>query len=186
MVVVITGTLGAGKGTVKDYLVNTYKFSTYSVREFISEYIRAEGNPVNRDTLTEMGNRLRQKDGMFIFKELLKRAQEKGGDVVIESLRAPEEFHFMEQQEGVYIWGVDADIEIRYTRVLERASETDRVSFDVFKQNEAREMDNTNPKKQNLRYCISRVKSEFLFWNNGDFNALYAQVDAAILTHMLK
>ena len=39
----ITGTLGAGKGTIVDYLVKNRGFVHYSVRAFITEEIKRRG-----------------------------------------------------------------------------------------------------------------------------------------------
>ena len=44
----ITGTLGAGKGTIVDYLVKNRGFVHYSVRAFITEEIKKRGMEVNR------------------------------------------------------------------------------------------------------------------------------------------
>ena len=55
----ITGTLGAGKGTIVDYLIKNKGFVHYSVRSFITEEINRRGLPVNRDSMTMVGNDLR-------------------------------------------------------------------------------------------------------------------------------
>ena len=57
----ITGTLGAGKGTIVDYLVKEKGYVHYSVRAFLAEEVKRRGLEVNRDTLTEIGNDLRAK-----------------------------------------------------------------------------------------------------------------------------
>ena len=47
----ITGTLGAGKGTIVDYLVQNRGFVHYSVRAFLIEEIKRRGLEANRDTI---------------------------------------------------------------------------------------------------------------------------------------
>lgn len=54
----ITGTLGAGKGTIVDYLIKK-GYVHYSVRAFIAEEVRRRGMEVNRDSLTLVANDLR-------------------------------------------------------------------------------------------------------------------------------
>ena len=44
----ITGTLGAGKGTIVDYLIQHRGFVHFSVRAFITEEINRRGREVNR------------------------------------------------------------------------------------------------------------------------------------------
>ena len=55
----ITGTLGAGKGTIVDYLVKEKGYVHFSVRDFIVEEIERRGLPINRDSMTMVGNDLR-------------------------------------------------------------------------------------------------------------------------------
>ncbi|OGZ04742.1 MAG: hypothetical protein A2648_02785 [Candidatus Lloydbacteria bacterium RIFCSPHIGHO2_01_FULL_41_20] len=59
IIMVMTGILGAGKGTLIDYLVNKYNFSHYSVRDFITEEILRRKLPVNRDFIVEAVSALR-------------------------------------------------------------------------------------------------------------------------------
>ncbi|MBR5146904.1 MAG: AAA family ATPase, partial [Bacteroidales bacterium] len=39
----ITGTIGAGKGTIVDYLVKEKGYVHYSVREFLAEEVKKRG-----------------------------------------------------------------------------------------------------------------------------------------------
>ncbi|MBQ4206222.1 MAG: AAA family ATPase, partial [Bacteroidales bacterium] len=55
----ITGTLGAGKGTIVEYLIEKKGYVHYSVRAFLAEEIKRRGMEVNRDTLTMVANELR-------------------------------------------------------------------------------------------------------------------------------
>ena len=59
MIIGITGTLGAGKGTVAEYLVKKHNFSYLSVRNFFAEEVLRRGFMINRDTITEVANDLR-------------------------------------------------------------------------------------------------------------------------------
>ena len=52
----ITGTLGAGKGTIVDYLTKHHKFQHFSVREYLSKIIKSRGGEVNRDSLVATAN----------------------------------------------------------------------------------------------------------------------------------
>ena len=61
MIIGITGTNGAGKGTVVDYLVEKKGFTHYSVREALVEEIKKRGLEVNRMTMNEVATDLRRK-----------------------------------------------------------------------------------------------------------------------------
>ena len=87
----ITGTLGAGKGTVVEYLKQK-GFTHYSVREFLIEEIKRRGLPVNRDSMNMIGEGLRAEHGAsYIVGILYDRAAQAGADAIIDSIRTPGE-----------------------------------------------------------------------------------------------
>ena len=73
VVIGITGTLGAGKGTIVDYLKEKKGFLHFSARGFIVEEIKRRNMEVNRDTMTSVANDLRANNSpSFIIDELYK------------------------------------------------------------------------------------------------------------------
>jgi dephospho-CoA kinase len=176
LIVGITGTLGAGKGTVVEYLVKKKDFVHFSVRGYLSGELDKRSMPVNRDTLTAVGNELRAKHGpAHIIEELYELAREKGQACIIESIRTPGEIASLRAKQGFVLLAVDADPRIRYNRIRKRNSETDRVSYLTFLQNEEREMHSEDPNKQNLAECIRQA--DFLISNNGDMATLNLQIE---------
>ena len=175
----ITGTLGAGKGTIVDYLVNHYGFKHYSVRGYLIEEALKRGMELNRDTYVVVANDLRTTYGpSYITDQLYLEAAENGTNAVIESVRTPGEVDSLRKHEHFLLFGVDADPEIRYGRVVNRASETDQISFETFMENEQREMSSTDPNHQNIGKCMQMADHVFL--NNGDFQDLYQQVEQVL------
>jgi dCMP deaminase len=64
---------------------------------------------------------------------------------------------------------VDADIESRYARIVERKSSTDRVNFQDFVLQEEKEISNVDPLKQNLKGCIEMADVCFRNdWTKGE------------------
>lgn len=140
IIIGITGTLGAGKGTIVEYLINNKGFKHYSVRQFLIEEIEKKGLPVNRDTMTEVANNLRANHSpSYIIEKLYEKALAKGNNAIIESIRTPGEVEFLKKQGEFYLIAVDANPRIRYDRITIRASETDNITFDTFLANEKRE-----------------------------------------------
>jgi dephospho-CoA kinase len=178
MIIGITGTLGAGKGTVVEYLVSKKGFKHYSASGFITEEILRRGLPVNRDTMRETADNLRQLHGPdYIMTELLARAKEAGGDAIIESVRAVGEAQYLKSH-GAVLWAVDADVRVRYERIVKRKSEKDAVTFEHFVEQEKKESDNEEPYKMNLPKCIALADK--VFYNEGAPEELFAQVEAAL------
>lgn len=178
MIIGITGTNGAGKGTVVEYLVKYKGFKHYSARDFIVKEIERRGMPVTRTVMQRVGNELRAAHGpAFIIQELYKRAIQNGGDAVIESIRTPGELSGFKRAE-VVLWAVDADQRVRYERSVLRGSETDHVTFEQFAEQEEREMQSDDPTKQNIRSVIKLADA--VFANNGAPHELYRQVEKAL------
>ncbi len=176
VIIGITGTLGAGKGTVVEYLVRERGFRHYPVRGFLAEELGRRGMPVNRDTLTAIANSLRAKHGpAFIAEQLFEKAKATGQNCIIESIRTPGEIEALRQHPNFYLLAVDADPRVRYQRVRKRNSETDHISYQVFIDNEQREMHTTDPNKQNLAACIAQA--DHVITNNGSLEQLHEQTE---------
>jgi dephospho-CoA kinase len=180
----ITGTLGAGKGTIVDYLIKNKGFTHYSVRAYLIDEIEARKMPVNRDSMVTIANELRTRHGSsYIIEELYKIAEKHQQNCVIESIRTPGEAESLSAKGNFCLIAVDADPEIRYKRISIRASETDHISFETFLENEKREFTSDDVNKQNLKKCIEMAA--YVVSNNGDREDLYRQIEE-ILTHIEK
>ena len=172
----ITGTLGAGKGTVVEYLEKSRGFRHYSVRGFLLDIIRRESMPENRDSMFQLGNRLRKEHGpSYVVDCLYEDAVANGENCIIESIRTPGEAASLRSKGKFILLAVDADPQTRYKRISERKSETDSVTFETFLGNEEREMTSDDPNKQNLKECIQMA--DFVLINNGSREKLYAQIE---------
>lgn len=183
MILGITGTIGAGKGTVVDYL-KAKGFTHYSVREEITEEILRRGLAVDRPNMNAVGTDLRRNNAPDYFVTLfIRRAtQDRVKDFVIESIRNVKEAEAIKAAGG-FLLVVDADEHIRFDRVMARKSATDQVSFEEFRLQEAREMDSENPEDpafMNMRAVISMADTTVR--NDGTVDELHAQVDSALAT----
>ena len=175
MIIGLTGTLGAGKGTVVDFFKRK-GFKHFSVREFLIEEIKKRGLLVNRDNMVLIANQLREMHSpSYIVEQIYEQAKEKAGDCVIESIRTTGEVEALKKKENFYLIAVDADSKTRYSRILTRQSETDNISYDEFLENEKREMFSNEPDKQNLSACIKMA--DFVLNNDKSFDELYKQVE---------
>ena len=175
MIIGITGTLGAGKGTIVEFLKKK-GFNHFSASGFITEEIEKRGLPVNRDSMILVGNDLRAKySPSYVAEQIFIRAQEKGGDCVLESLRTQGEIECLKEKDEFILFAIDADPKIRYKRVLNRKSSKDSVTFDEFIKAENKEMTSEDPTKQNLAKCISMA--DYVFTNNGSFEELKDEVE---------
>jgi dephospho-CoA kinase len=178
MILGITGTIGAGKGAVVDYLVKHKGFTHYSVREFLLEEIRQRGLPEDRTTLRLVANEMRQKyHPAHVVEALHTRAKDCKEHVIIESIRTVGEAEFLKAL-GAKIVAVDADRKMRFNRIVGRGSSTDNLTFEQFVHEEDREMASTEPWDMNIFGVMDMADYKII--NEGTPKELYAQVDAMI------
>jgi len=179
LIIGITGTLGAGKGTIVDYLVQEKRFVHFSVRGFITEEIIRQGLPVNRDSMVAVANKLRADNSpSYIIDQLYDQALLTGKNCIIESIRTPGEVESLRSKGNFLLFAVDADPMLRFDRIVMRNSETDRISFATFVENEEREMQSHDPNKQNIGKCID--KADYIFYNNSTVRDLYQKLEAEL------
>ena len=176
MIIGITGTLGAGKGTVVKNLEKK-GFKHYSVRDFLINEIRKRGLPLNRDSMVSVANQLRELNGpSYIIKKIYENASSEDY-AIIESIRTAGEAEKIHELGGILL-AVDADPETRYARVLARQSETDNISFEKFLEDEKREMFSANPNQQNLSTC--KNMADYIIHNDKTIDFLDKQVNMVI------
>lgn len=175
LVIGITGTLGAGKGTV----VNFFKekgFVHYSARDYLRKRVESIGLEPNRNSFTEVANAIRKEEGGdFIAKGLLNLALKDGKNCVIESIRNVKEVEYLRNNCNFILLCIDADIKLRYKRIILRDSETDKIDFNTFVDNERREMESSDTNKQNLRIVMKMA--DYVLDNGRDIEFLRKQVE---------
>lgn len=175
----ITGTLGAGKGTIVEYLQKQHGFLHFSVRGFLTKEIEKRHLPLDRNSMVEVANDLRSKySPSYIVEQLYKQAEQSGKDSIIESIRTMGEVKALKKLNSFRLLAVDADALQRYKRISERKSATDNVTFKTFLEDEEREMRSKDDSKQNLSACISAA--DYQLENNGSFEAFYIQIERAL------
>lgn len=175
MLIGITGTLGAGKGSVVDYLVTKKGFRHVSARSIWAKELEARNIIVNRNNMVTLANQLRAEHGADYFMRLaLETVLDKTEKVVIESVRTVAEAELLKARKG-YLLAVNADIALRYKRIGGRGSVLDNVTFEEFIQQEQNEMTNEDPNKQNIAKVIDLADYKII--NNGTLEELEFEIN---------
>ena len=185
MIIGITGTDGAGKGTVVDYLVARHNFTHYSSRDFIMEEIHRLSLPETRVQTRLTANNLREQFGndVIVRKAYEKASKENNDNVVIESIRTLAEVEYLKANKGILL-AVDAQPEVRYARVQGRRSGTDKVTYEQFLAHE--ELENNDPNPHGMQKARVMEAADYIIKNSTDKNDLAKEVERFIQSLHIK
>ena len=178
MIIGIAGTLASGKGAVVEYL-KTKGFAQYSSSGSLKEILTERGHPHTREYMSSLAEELLDTYKGGVLELNLQRAKkDRAKDFVLEAIHRMSEADFV-RSVGGKIWGVDADLRIRYDRTLARGDgEKDAVTLEQFVESSAREDEGKRQVTSNIKSVIA--SADVVFMNNGTLEELYAQVDAAL------
>ena len=182
MIIGITGTDGAGKGTVVEYLVTKKGFTHYSSRDLLlAEVVKAGINPT-RNELRLMANKMRAKygDDMIVQKALVRIDADKVTHAVVESIRALAEAQTLKSR-GALLLAVDADPKVRFKRVQGRRSEKDQVTFEEFLSHE--ELEKNDPDPHGMQKAKVMEMADYTIFNNDSREMLHQHVDEFLATY---
>ena len=169
MIIGLTGTNGSGKGELASYFVDQ-GFVHLSVRSFLTRVLTERGIEATRPAMRELANELRSMHGgQYVIAQLFQEAQYSDRDVVIESVRTLAEAKLFTVPQS-FLLAVDADVDIRYARVIERKSSTDFVTKEVFIEQEVRESNGVGENEMNIGACMAMA--HVTFKNDGSLEEL--------------
>jgi dephospho-CoA kinase len=180
MIIGITGTIGSGKGTVVEYLVEKKGFIHAPVSEFLASEARKKGIFPDRIARRDVANEYRAKGPMALMEAVyasVEEASTNGQNIVLEPQHTTGEVAFIQSKGGIE-FAVDADLKTRYDRISKRGTEKDFVTFEEFEKEQTHEMASDDPNKNNLAAAIA--KADYRFTNNGSQEELFAQVELAL------
>jgi len=186
IIIGITGTLGAGKGTVVEYIKEKYGFKHFAVSDtFLVGELRKRGVEPDRLARRTLANELRAQGPTKLMEavyEMAKPSIEKGGHIIIEPQHTIAEVEFIKSIGGV-MFAVDADFRLRYERIIKRGSEKDNITLEQFIEQQQFELKQTDPNKNNLMASMSRAN--YIFMNNGSVEELHTEIDK-VMGELLK
>jgi len=175
MIIGLSGTIGSGKDTVAEYLIKK-GFQHISLSDLIREEAKKRGMGIDRDSLRGLGNILKEEiGGDALARMAIKR--KKGENLVISSIRKPEEVDYLKTLSDFKLLFVDAPIEIRFNRMQKRGRK-DESKMTILELKAKEELEMSGKSSQRLDYC--RAKADVSIDNAKDLNYLFDQINNII------
>ena len=176
MIIGLTGKNAAGKGEVANYL-KTKGFTCYSLSDVLREEATKRNLEHSRDNLINLGNELRKKHGPQFLAEQINKKIKENKDFVVDSIRNPFEAIELIKDENFLLIGIDAPVELRFQRLLERNRAGDAKTLDKFKQQEERE-NLTDDSNQQLDATFDLAGKKII--NDGSLEELHKKIDGLL------
>jgi len=174
-IVGLTGPNSSGKGATADVLVSELGYAAHSLSDVVRDEARRRGLEPVRDVLIPLGNELRQVGGPGALAErILPRLEP---PALVDSIRNPAEVEVLRRLEGFVLLAIDAPVELRFRRSLERARPGDAVTLEDFRDKEQRE-NSTDPKAQQL--AATAALADRVLVNDGSLDDLRARLLALL------
>ena len=153
MIIGLTGTNGAGKTAVADYL-ESLGFERHSLSDEIRRELVEKSLPANRENLIAQGNAIRAAEGRSALADRIKSRLSNSGRYVVDSIRNPSEVESLRATGRFQLLLVDAPQRLRYERVVERGGDRLPASFEEFVEQEEREWESLDPAAQRMKATI--------------------------------
>jgi len=176
MIIGIAGTLGAGKGTVVEYL-KTKGFVHYSTSGMFKAILESQGQVARREAYTWLGDTFRTLGPAGPIAIQYEIAKHDESNVIIESIHDVPEAEFLRNKDAIVL-GVDVSLETRYERISSRGSEKDGVTFEQFKKIAIHEEEGGG--KHHIRDVINMA--DHTIHNDGTIGELHAKVEEWLQT----
>jgi len=174
MIIGLTGKNGSGKTAVCEYL-KSRGFVYRSLSDEIREEIQRRGREIDRDTLIEVGNELRNEFGPGILAERIVAGLENDQNYVIDSIRNPSEVEAFRSRGDFTLIGLESDPKMRFQRSKKRGRENAAQTFEQFLEEESRELDSDDPVRQQLN--ATQRAADLIVTNNGTLEGLHRRLD---------
>lgn len=177
MIIGITGANASGKGEAGIYL-KSKGFEYYSLSDILREEAGKRGIEPSRENLIKLGNKLREEKGPSVLASLAtKKMGDKNERVVIDSIRSPFEIKALRKLNGFTLVGIDAPVEIRFKRAIERNRPGDPETLEEFLEKEKKEniASSTN---QQLENCLKAA--DIVILNDSSLEDFHKKIDETI------
>lgn len=178
MIIGLTGPSAAGKGTIVKYLVEKYHAKQIRFSDPLRDIIHRLYQQETRENMSHLATFLRGEfGGDILISTLLKDIEKLEAPIfVLDGMRHLDEYHVLSRRDDFAMWSVDANIRVRYERIIQRGENLNETKL-TFEQFEEQHKLKT---EEHIPELIEKAYEHID--NNGTVEEMYAQVDAIMKT----
>ena len=174
MLIGLTSRNAAGKDEVARILEKKAGFVCFSLSDILRNELKKQGRKVTRENLTRIGNDLRKQAGPGVLGEMALEELKGVENAVVVSIRNPGEVEALRRRKDFILVGVDAPLEVRYSRAMKRARSDDALTYEQFMRQEQAELEG-DIHQQQLRACFEMADRVIV--NDGTLDELQHKVE---------
>jgi dCMP deaminase len=178
----VAGLNAAGKTQVVEYLASR-SFYAESLSDVIREDLARDGLEPTRENMIERGTALRERYGPAILAERALARLPSDRNLVIDSIRHPEEVEALRAGGRFALIWVEASPAVRFERARARGRIGTPETFAAFEAEQARELASDDPSGQKL--LAVRERADERVQNDGDLDELHAQVQEVLQRRLM-
>lgn len=182
VVIGLTGTIGAGKDIVREYLKQKFNCFYVKLSEILKNEIEKKRGKLSRKLMQDSGDEMRRKYGTHILAKVaidyLPRNKEL---IVIDGIRNLGEIDYLRKNFGknFVLIAIDSKPELRFERLKKRARIEDPKTWEEFLEMDARDQGIDQPDYgQQTRKCID--KADFIITNNGSLEEFQTNISETL------
>jgi len=171
IVIGITGTIGAGKDVVAEYISKKLNVPALQISQPLKDIARELGIKITRENLVELGTKITKERGNdYLAVVLLERAP---SIAVFSGMRELAQLQYLRDHARLILIAVDAAAEVRFARAQKRGKIGEAGSLEDFVRHEQEE--NSPPHTQRLFECMKLA--QYHIDNENTLENLYNEVD---------
>ena len=175
-ILVFTGLLACGKGTVAKYFAEKYQASTFRFSTMLRDILRRLYMEDSRQNMQVLSKILRENFSQDIMSKVIAKDAESSSNpfIVIEGARRMTDIEYLKKLSGFTLVAIEVDAKIRYQRLVSRNENPgdDKKTFEQFLQDEKAEPEIEIPFL--MQQATVRIN------NDGNLEDLYKQLDNLI------
>ncbi len=170
------GEIASGKGTSIEYISKKYPANSYRFSTILRDVLNRLSLEQSRSNMQDLSTFLRERFGQDLLAKVIANdvTKDNGKLVFVDGIRRMADIKYLMELEGFCLINIYADPEVRYKRIIERSENSDdkTKTYEEFLKESQQESE--------LEVMEVSKHADFRIDNNGDFNALYENIDLVI------